>query len=119
MVDHARADGCRDSGERARAHPPGAFEVNRRMRRVVWLLAIELVGILAPLVLLPARLFSGPHGAPTLEGQYALEDVILVAASSASRRGRSSPPARSAAGTSCATIPPVSARASDRPGAGR
>jgi putative oxidoreductase len=53
---------------------------NRWMRLAVWLLAIEFVGILAPLVLLPGRLFSGPHNAPTLEGQYVLKDLILVAA---------------------------------------
>lgn len=53
---------------------------NRWMRLAVWLLAIEFVGILAPLVLLPGRLFSGPYDAPTLEGQYVLKDIILVAA---------------------------------------
>jgi putative oxidoreductase len=53
---------------------------NRGMRLAVWLLAIEFVGILSPLVLLPARLFAGPHHAPTLEGQYVLKDIILVAA---------------------------------------
>ncbi len=26
------------------------------------------------------RLFAGPFGAPTLEGQYVLKDVILLAA---------------------------------------
>ena len=44
------------------------------------LLGVQLIGILSPLVLLTARLFDGPHGAPTLEGQYVLKDVILVAA---------------------------------------
>jgi putative oxidoreductase len=53
---------------------------NRGMRLAVWLLAIEFVGILSPLILLPARLFAGPHHAPTLEGQYVLKDIILVAA---------------------------------------
>lgn len=53
---------------------------NRWMRVAVWLLALELVGILAPLFLLSGRLFSGPHGAPTLEGQYVLKDIVLVAA---------------------------------------
>ena len=53
---------------------------NRGMRLAVWLLAIEFVGILSPLVLLPARLFAGPDHAPTLEGQYVLKDIILVAA---------------------------------------
>lgn len=50
------------------------------MRLAIWLLAVEFVGILAPIVLLPGRLFSGPHHAPTLEGQYVLKDPILVAA---------------------------------------
>lgn len=53
---------------------------NRGMRLAIWLLAIEFVGILSPLVLLTGRLFSGPHHAPTLEGQYVLKDIILVAA---------------------------------------
>jgi putative oxidoreductase len=54
--------------------------INRGMRLAIWLLAIEFVGILSPLVLLPGRLFDGPHGAPNLEGQYVLKDLILVAA---------------------------------------
>jgi hypothetical protein len=37
------------------------------MRLAVWLLAIKFIGIVAPLVLLTGRLFSGPHDAPTLE----------------------------------------------------
>jgi uncharacterized membrane protein YkgB len=53
---------------------------NRWMRVAVWLLAVQLVGVLAPLVLLTGRLFAGPHHAPTLEGQYVLKDIILVAA---------------------------------------
>jgi hypothetical protein len=52
----------------------------RAMRPAIYLLAIELVGILSPVVLLPSRIFSGPHHAPTLEGQYVLKDVIVVAA---------------------------------------
>jgi putative oxidoreductase len=54
--------------------------VGRWMRLAIWLLALQFVGILSPLVLLPARLFGGPYHAPTLEGQYVLKDVILVAA---------------------------------------
>lgn len=53
---------------------------NRWMRLAVWLLAGQLVGVLAPIVLLTDRLFAGPHHAPTLEGQYVLKDIILVAA---------------------------------------
>jgi len=52
----------------------------RAMRGAIYLLFMQLVGILSPLVLLPGRLFAGPHGAPTLEGQYVLKDLILVGA---------------------------------------
>jgi uncharacterized membrane protein YphA (DoxX/SURF4 family) len=52
----------------------------RAMRPAIYLLGVQLIGILSPLVLLPARLFDGPHGAPTLEGQYVLKDVIFVGA---------------------------------------
>lgn len=52
----------------------------RWVRLTVYVLAGELLGILSPLVLLPGRLFDGPFHAPTLEGQYVLKDVILVAA---------------------------------------
>jgi uncharacterized membrane protein YphA (DoxX/SURF4 family) len=52
----------------------------RAVPLAVCLLGILLVGILSPLVLLTGRLFAGPHGAPTLEGQYVLKDVILVGA---------------------------------------
>ncbi len=53
---------------------------NHWMRLAIWLLAIELVGIISPLFLLTGRLFAGPHHAPTLEGQYVLKDIILVTA---------------------------------------
>ncbi|MDQ3676675.1 MAG: DoxX family membrane protein [Actinomycetota bacterium] len=52
----------------------------RALRGAIYLLAVQLVGILAPVVLLGGSLFSGPHGAPTLQGQYVLKDVILVGA---------------------------------------
>jgi putative oxidoreductase len=52
----------------------------RAMRGAVYLLGIQLIGILSPLVLLTGRLFHGPHGAPTLEGQYVLKDLIIVGA---------------------------------------
>lgn len=50
------------------------------MRVAIWVLAAQFVGILSPLLIAPERLFSGPYGAPTLEGQYVLKDIILVAA---------------------------------------
>ena len=52
----------------------------RYLRVTVYLLVGELLGILSPVVLLPGRLFSGPAHMPTLEGQYVLKDIILVAA---------------------------------------
>ncbi|HEV2057968.1 MAG TPA: DoxX family membrane protein [Solirubrobacteraceae bacterium] len=52
----------------------------RLMRPAIYLLGAQLIGILSPLILLTGRLFDGPHGAPTLEGQYVLKDIILVAA---------------------------------------
>ena len=56
----------------------GVLLVTGRLRRLtIYLLGLELVGILAPLVLLPTRLFEGVM--PTLEGQYVLKDIILFA----------------------------------------
>lgn len=52
----------------------------RWLRLTLYLLVFELLGILSPLVLLPGRMFSGPHHAPSLEGQYVLKDIVLVAA---------------------------------------
>ncbi|HVF77105.1 MAG TPA: DoxX family membrane protein [Solirubrobacteraceae bacterium] len=52
----------------------------RFLRIAIYLLAGQLIGILAPLVLFTGRLFDGPHNAPTLEGQYVIKDLILVAA---------------------------------------
>lgn len=50
------------------------------LRAALYLLVFQLLGILSPIVLLPNRLFAGPFHAPTLEGQYVLKDVVLVAA---------------------------------------
>ncbi len=52
----------------------------RLLRLAIYLLAGQLVGVLAPLALFTERLFSGPHHAPTLEGQYVIKDLIVVAA---------------------------------------
>ena len=52
----------------------------RGLRITVYLLALELLGILSPLVLLTGRLFPGPAHTPTLEGQYVLKDIVLVGA---------------------------------------
>ena len=50
------------------------------LRVIIYPMAVWAVGILSPLVLMPAELFSGPDHTPTLEGQYVLKDVILLAA---------------------------------------
>jgi uncharacterized membrane protein YkgB len=50
------------------------------LRAGLVLLGMAMVGILSPVVLFPDRLFAGPHSAPTLEGQYVLKDLVLLAA---------------------------------------
>ena len=50
------------------------------LRLAIYLLFGQLIGALAPLALFTDRLFAGPHNAPTLEGQYAIKDLIIVAA---------------------------------------
>lgn len=52
----------------------------RGLRVSIYLTALWVLGILSPLVLLPGRLFSGPDHAPTLEGQYVLKDIVVLAA---------------------------------------
>jgi putative oxidoreductase len=52
----------------------------RLLRVGLALLGVAMVGILSPLVVLPEELFHGALWAPTLEGQYVLKDVVLLAA---------------------------------------
>lgn len=52
----------------------------RYVRFGLALLALAMVGILAPLLLFPGDLFARRYYAPTLEGQYVLKDVVLLAA---------------------------------------
>lgn len=56
------------------------FISGRYLRIAVWLLGLELIGILSPVALLPAELFTGPFHAPNLIGQYVLKDVVLAGA---------------------------------------
>jgi uncharacterized membrane protein YkgB len=51
----------------------------RGLRVALALLAVELVGILSPIVLLPTEMFRGVL-APTLAGQYVIKDITLAAA---------------------------------------
>lgn len=52
----------------------------RALRLGLAMLGLATVGILSPLALFPERLFPGPTYAPTLEAQYVLKDIVLVAA---------------------------------------
>ena len=50
------------------------------LRVGVWLLAVQMIGAMSPLLLYPSELFSGPLHAPSLEAQYIIKDIILIAA---------------------------------------
>lgn len=74
--------------ERAAVAAIGAWEVaigagllaGRWLRLVLALLALQMVGAFSPLVLFPLETFVRPPLTPTLEGQYILKNVVLVAA---------------------------------------
>jgi uncharacterized membrane protein YphA (DoxX/SURF4 family) len=52
----------------------------RFLRATLALLAVQMLGTLTPLVLFPAETFTVFPIAPTLEGQYIIKNVVLVAA---------------------------------------
>jgi len=52
----------------------------RFLRATLLLLAVQMLGTLTPLVLFPAETFTVFPSAPTLEGQYIIKNVVLVAA---------------------------------------
>jgi len=52
----------------------------RFLRATLLLLAVQMVGTLAPLVLFPAETFQVFPFAPTLAGQYILKNVVLIGA---------------------------------------
>lgn len=52
----------------------------RFLRATLLLLAVQMVGTLTPLVLFPTETFTAFPFAPTLEGQYIIKNVVLVAA---------------------------------------
>jgi len=56
------------------------FLTGRFLRVGVWLMAIQMIGAMSPLLIFPAELFPGPNHAPTLAAQYIIKDIILVAA---------------------------------------
>ena len=57
-----------------------SFITGRYLRAGLTLLAMAMVGVLSPVVLLPEQLFAREFNAPTMEGQYVLKDIVLLAA---------------------------------------
>lgn len=51
-----------------------------QIRATLLLLVLQMLGTLTPLVLFPAQTFAQVPYAPTLEGQYILKNVVLIAA---------------------------------------
>lgn len=54
--------------------------VGRWMRAVLLLLFVQMLGTIAPLFLFPSETFTVFPVAPTLEGQYIIKNVVIVAA---------------------------------------
>lgn len=52
----------------------------RFLRATLFLLAVQMLGTLTPLVLFPAETFSRFPIAPTLEGQYIIKNIVLIGA---------------------------------------
>jgi len=52
----------------------------RFMRATLFLLALQMLGTLTPLVLFPAETFTTFPFAPSLEGQYIIKNVVLIGA---------------------------------------
>jgi len=51
-----------------------------QLRATLFLLVAQMLGTLTPLVFFPAETFARLPYAPTLEGQYILKNVVLIAA---------------------------------------
>ena len=56
------------------------FLTGRFLRVGVWLMALQMIGAMSPLIIFPGELFIKPYYAPTLAAQYIIKDIILVAA---------------------------------------
>jgi uncharacterized membrane protein YkgB len=54
--------------------------INRWMRVTLLLLLVQMLGTITPLVLFPSETWTTLPVAPTLEGQYIIKNVVLVAA---------------------------------------
>ena len=56
------------------------FLSGRFLRATLLLMAVQMIGTLTPLLLFPAETFTRFPYAPTLEGQYIIKNVVLIAA---------------------------------------
>lgn len=54
--------------------------VGRYLRAVLFLLAVQMLGTMTPLILFPTETFSQFPFAPTLEGQYIIKNIVLIGA---------------------------------------
>jgi uncharacterized membrane protein YphA (DoxX/SURF4 family) len=52
----------------------------RFLRATLFLLAVQMVGTLTPLILYPSETFTRFPYAPSLEGQYIIKNVVLIGA---------------------------------------
>jgi len=52
----------------------------RFMRATLFLLALQMLGTLTPLVIFPGETFTTFPFAPTLEGQYIIKNVVIIGA---------------------------------------
>ncbi len=52
----------------------------RFLRATLFLLALQMIGTLTPLILFPAETFTRFPIVPTLEGQYIIKNVVLIGA---------------------------------------
>jgi uncharacterized membrane protein YphA (DoxX/SURF4 family) len=50
------------------------------LRGTLFLLWVQMVGTMTPLVLFPAETFTAVPYAPTLEGQYIIKNMVLISA---------------------------------------
>ncbi|HSJ05555.1 MAG TPA: DoxX family protein [Longimicrobiales bacterium] len=56
------------------------FLTGRALRLTILLLFLQMPGTLAPIVLLPERVFTVMPAGLTLEGQYIIKNLVLIAA---------------------------------------
>ena len=54
--------------------------VGRALRAVLFLLYVQMLGTMTPIVLFPHEVFTRFPYAPTLEGQYIIKNIVLISA---------------------------------------